>query len=65
MPLVSRKRFRTPAIPTVAVLCGTDARYGTDASDVVDAARQAGVSQIYLAGPERRSQKPIRSPTTT
>ena len=39
--------------PTVAVICGTDARYGTDASDVVDAARQAGVSQIYLAGPEK------------
>ncbi|OYN80746.1 methylmalonyl-CoA mutase small subunit [Mycolicibacterium sphagni] len=38
---------------TVAVLCGTDARYGTDASDVVAAARAAGVSQIYLAGPEK------------
>jgi methylmalonyl-CoA mutase len=37
----------------VAVICGTDARYGTDASDVVNAARQAGVSQIYLAGPEK------------
>ena len=39
--------------PTVAVLCGTDARYAADASDVVDAARQAGVPQIYLAGPEK------------
>jgi methylmalonyl-CoA mutase len=39
--------------PTVAVICGTDARYGTDASDVVDAAKQAGVSQVYLAGPEK------------
>ncbi|MCV7179923.1 methylmalonyl-CoA mutase small subunit [Mycolicibacterium sphagni] len=38
---------------TVAVLCGTDARYGTDASDVVAAARAAGVNQIYLAGPEK------------
>ena len=38
---------------SVAVLCGTDARYGTDASDVVAAARAAGVSQIYLAGPEK------------
>jgi methylmalonyl-CoA mutase len=37
----------------VAVICGTDARYGTDASDVVNAARQAGVSQVYLAGPEK------------
>ena len=35
------------------MICGTDARYGTDASDVVEAARQAGVSQIYLAGPEK------------
>ena len=39
--------------PTVAVICGTDARYGTDASDVVAAAREAGIEQIYLAGPER------------
>ncbi|KAA0111856.1 methylmalonyl-CoA mutase small subunit [Mycolicibacterium sp. P1-5] len=38
---------------TVAVICGTDARYGTDASDVVAAARAAGVAQIYLAGPEK------------
>jgi len=38
---------------SVAVLCGTDARYGTDASDVVAAARAAGASQIYLAGPEK------------
>lgn len=38
---------------TVAVLCGTDARYGTDASDVVAAARAAGVAQVYLAGPEK------------
>ncbi|BBY61250.1 methylmalonyl-CoA mutase small subunit [Mycolicibacterium sarraceniae] len=38
---------------TVAVLCGTDARYGTDASDVVAAARAAGATQIYLAGPEK------------
>ena len=38
---------------TVAVLCGTDARYGTDVSDVVAAARAAGVAQIYLAGPEK------------
>ena len=36
-----------------AVICGTDARYGTDASDVVEAARAAGVSHVYLAGPEK------------
>ncbi|SCX20544.1 methylmalonyl-CoA mutase small subunit [Mycolicibacterium fluoranthenivorans] len=38
---------------TAAVLCGTDARYGTDASDVVAAARAAGLTRIYLAGPEK------------
>lgn len=37
----------------VAVICGTDARYGTEASAAVDAARKAGVSQILLAGPEK------------
>lgn len=36
-----------------AVVCGTDARYGDEASDVVQAARAAGVSHIYLAGPEK------------
>lgn len=39
--------------PTAAVICGTDGRYGTDVSDVVEAARAAGVSHIYLAGPEK------------
>jgi methylmalonyl-CoA mutase len=39
--------------PTVAVICGTDARYGTDCSDVAEAARAAGVSYVYLAGPEK------------
>jgi methylmalonyl-CoA mutase len=37
----------------VAVICGTDARYGAEASDVVAAARAAGVEYIYLAGPEK------------
>jgi len=36
----------------VAVICGTDARYATDASSAVDAARKAGVSHVLLAGPE-------------
>jgi len=36
-----------------AVICGTDARYHADVPAVVDAARAAGVSQIYLAGPRR------------
>jgi methylmalonyl-CoA mutase len=39
--------------PTVAVICGTDKRYGTEAAGVVDAARNAGVSRVYLAGPEK------------
>ena len=39
--------------PSVAVICGTDARYGTDAAGVVAAARAAGVTRIYLAGPEK------------
>jgi methylmalonyl-CoA mutase len=38
---------------TVAVICGTDARYATDASAAIDAARQAGISHILLAGPEK------------
>ena len=37
----------------VAVICGTDARYATDASPAVDAARKAGVSHVLLAGPEK------------
>ncbi|WP_319454157.1 MULTISPECIES: methylmalonyl-CoA mutase small subunit [unclassified Mycobacterium] len=39
--------------PVVAVICGTDARYGTDVADVVEAARAGGVSHVYLAGPEK------------
>jgi methylmalonyl-CoA mutase len=39
--------------PVAAVICGTDARYGTDVADVTEAARAAGVSHVYLAGPEK------------
>lgn len=35
----------------VVVICGTDARYGADCADVLAAARAAGVTTIYLAGP--------------
>ena len=50
----------------VAVICGTDARYGTEASDVVAAAHAAGVAQVYLAGPEKAvADGRHRSPTTT
>jgi methylmalonyl-CoA mutase len=39
--------------PTVAVICGTDARYGTEAAGIVEAARRAGVSHVCLAGPPK------------
>ncbi|MDV3124758.1 methylmalonyl-CoA mutase small subunit [Mycobacterium sp. 21AC1] len=39
--------------PAVAVLCGTDARYGTDSSNVIAAARAAGIGEVLLAGPEK------------
>lgn len=39
--------------PTVAVICGTDTRYGAEASDVVAAAHAAMVEHVYLAGPEK------------
>jgi methylmalonyl-CoA mutase len=39
--------------PSVAVICGTDKRYQDDAADIVAAARSAGVSRVYLAGPEK------------
>jgi methylmalonyl-CoA mutase len=39
--------------PAVAVLCGTDARYGAEASAVVEAAHSAGVSHVCLAGPQK------------
>jgi methylmalonyl-CoA mutase len=39
--------------PTVAVICGTDARYGTEVCAVVEAAHVAMVEHVLLAGPER------------
>jgi methylmalonyl-CoA mutase len=39
--------------PAVAVVCGTDTRYGAEASAVVEAARGAGVSHVCLAGPQQ------------
>jgi methylmalonyl-CoA mutase len=39
--------------PAAVVICGTDARYADEASDVVEAARAAGVSHVYLAGPAK------------
>ena len=37
----------------VAVLCGTDARYGQEVAAVVAAARAAGAGHILLAGPQK------------
>jgi methylmalonyl-CoA mutase len=37
--------------PVVAVICGTDSRYGSEAAAVVEAARRAGVDHVCLAGP--------------
>jgi methylmalonyl-CoA mutase len=39
--------------PTVAVLCGTDGRYGAEASEIVEAAHNAGVAHVCLAGPQK------------
>ncbi|GBE66129.1 putative methylmalonyl-CoA mutase small subunit [Mycobacterium sp. MFM001] len=39
--------------PAIAVICGTDKRYAAEAADVVEAARNAGVQRVYLAGPEK------------
>jgi methylmalonyl-CoA mutase len=39
--------------PPVAVICGTDKRYGDEAAAVVQAARDAGIERLYLAGPEK------------
>src|SRR5262249_31173386 len=43
---------------TAAVICGTDKRYRDEASEVVAAARNAGISQVYLAGPEKALGNP-------
>ncbi|MUM19013.1 MULTISPECIES: methylmalonyl-CoA mutase small subunit [unclassified Mycobacteroides] len=37
----------------LVVICGTDARYAAEAGAVVDAARAVGVTDVYLAGPEK------------
>jgi methylmalonyl-CoA mutase len=36
-----------------AVICGTDARYSAEVAGVVEAAHAAGISTIYLAGPQK------------
>jgi methylmalonyl-CoA mutase len=39
--------------PPIVVICGTDGRYGAEASAIVEAAHNAGVSHICLAGPQK------------
>lgn len=38
---------------TLAVICGTDTRYQSEAAAIVAAARDAGCELVYLAGPEK------------
>ncbi|MCX6493606.1 MAG: methylmalonyl-CoA mutase, partial [Rhodococcus sp.] len=38
---------------SIAVVCGTDKRYGDEAATAVDALRAAGVSRVLRAGPEK------------
>jgi methylmalonyl-CoA mutase len=45
--------FSAAGSPPVAVICGTDRRYVGEAAAVVEAARNAGVSVVCLAGPEQ------------
>lgn len=42
-----------PDAPAVAVVCGTDARYGSEAAAVVAAAHEAGIGHVCLAGPQK------------
>ena len=53
--------------PGVAVICGTDKRYQDEAAGIVEAARSAGVSRVYLAGPEKAVARSDAStgPTST
>ncbi|MCG5433541.1 methylmalonyl-CoA mutase small subunit [Mycobacterium sp. MYCO198283] len=53
---------RDAGSPTVAVICGTDARYAVEAAAVVEAARAALVEQVLLAGPERAVGEAVHRP---
>ncbi|MGB3481285.1 MAG: methylmalonyl-CoA mutase small subunit [Mycobacterium sp.] len=48
--------------PTVAVICGTDARYGAEASAMVEAAHAAKVEHVCLAGPEKAAAEATHRP---
>ena len=49
----STPRSRKPAARNIAIICGTDARYGSEVAGVVRAAHAAGITAIYLAGPRK------------
>jgi methylmalonyl-CoA mutase len=40
------------ASPCIAVICAADAPYGSEAAGIVAAARDAGITRVYLAGPQ-------------
>ncbi|MDF2824142.1 MAG: Methylmalonyl-CoA mutase, small subunit, partial [Mycobacterium sp.] len=48
--------------PTVAVICGTDARYGAQVSEVVEAAHVAMVEHVCLAGAEKAVGDAVHRP---
>lgn len=48
--------------PVAAVICGTDSRYGAEASAVVEAAHSAGVPHVCLAGPKKAVAEADRQP---
>jgi len=39
--------------PDTAVICGTNARYSTEVASIVEAAHAAGITKLYLAGPQK------------
>jgi methylmalonyl-CoA mutase len=39
--------------PAVAVICGTDSRYGSEAAAIAEAARSKGIRHVCLAGPQK------------
>lgn len=46
----------------VAVICGTDVRYGDEASAAVQAAKAAGIHHVLLAGPEKAVASAVSKP---
>ena len=62
-PPVSRRRVSDAGVADVAVICGTDARYGDEASDVVrGGARAPGVERSTWPGRRRPWPTPISKP---